>query len=257
MGIVADYRLAALVRVHAFCLADPVPSPLVSPPAGFAAQVAALAQRIGQIRDFMSEQAAGRRVMQHATLERAHLRVALCTQHLLPLRHAARTIERANPGVTVQVSVPPAKAREAVLLQVARAAATELAKPEVATLFADLLGPDFLDGLAAAIQVLDAASRTNDDGRHRQITATVGIERALAEGRRIVEYLRVLVRSACFTAAKTDPVAAAQALRNFAVAARVEQHVVVKRTPEPATTGSDVATTAMGHPSPVVHLAAA
>jgi hypothetical protein len=169
-------------------------------------------------------------VTAHSTRERQALRRALREQQLLPLSQAARSLNQTHPGLAEHFRVPSFNAREAQLLTAASTMASEAAKPEFMPLFSAQLGADFLDRLNGAIQAITTSGDTNETGRRGHIAATTGVNTALATGRKAVQYLLAMVRSCCSTLAKTDSVAAAQTLRRFESAARIERSAKESKT---------------------------
>ncbi len=154
---------------------------------------------IGNITTTMSTQDGHTRASRIATQRQVGRRETLVREHMAPIARVAR-LELPNSPEVGALRMPTGKPTAERLAATARGMA-EAAKQYEAMFVANGLAPDFVQQLITAADDLIATLTDRAQSRGRVKTATVGLQKQLVEGRRVVHLIDAFVRAA----SKTNP----------------------------------------------------
>jgi len=189
--------LDALKSAYVFLTTSPIPTPLQNPSSGLSAQVTSLKAAIDNADAEATSQMSG--TLQQAISQRDALRDALRTQHLEPILHVARELEKTSPGLPKLVNMRSARTTQGILNAV-QAVMRDL-PPYKDLLVAKGLPTDFMDQLQTALTAFQTASDTARQTKTTRVQSRAGIDTALQQGESCKRVIGAIIRRAV----PTDP----------------------------------------------------
>jgi hypothetical protein len=177
-------------RVQDFLRDHPPPE---SPP--YLAQKKALDEVVASLSDHSLNQVAGKRLRRAEGPRQRTLRRVLREQHLAPIAQIARATLADAPGIDKALRMP--RSNLSALKLVAEASAMRSAAAQYEPQFVEAGCPeDFLAQLDAAAEAVRQSMLGKARNLGRQVGASAGIERDIKRGRRVIDVLDTIVKSA-------------------------------------------------------------
>ena len=182
--------IEAYQRVQDFLTANPPPES-----AGLTVQKKILDDVVAKLTDHSNEQVAWRRLTRGETQRQQSLRTILRERHLAPIAQIARATLADAPGIEKALKMPKSNLSTMKLAAEGAGIRTAIAKYESA--FVESGRPaDFLTQLDQVIAALRESVVTRARGFGRTAGAREGIDKELRRGRKAVELIDTIVKTA-------------------------------------------------------------
>jgi hypothetical protein len=177
-------------RVQEFLASHPLPE---SP--GYLAQKKVLDEVVATLDDHSVQQSVGRRLTRAEAARQRALRKKLREEHLVPIARIARETLADAPGIEKAVALPSHSVGTTRLVAEADAMRTTTALYDQ-QFIAAARPTDFLDQLDGIVAEIKRSASGQALGLGRQVGASAGIELEIKRGRRAVNLIDTIVRTA-------------------------------------------------------------